>query len=79
MSIPRLPPAAAPLTVSLEIIEPDLPYFEWWYQRTRQSGDTPEIFALRNLKDQAKSEYSRFEYDKQSTALLEDIAVFMDE
>ncbi len=57
MAIPRLEPSANPITVPITVNVNLRPYFEIWFQRMRQSGETPEQFALRILKTAALNDY----------------------
>lgn len=57
MAIPRLTPSANPYELGVTINVKLRPYFEIWYQRKKQAGDTPEKFALRVLKTAALNDY----------------------
>lgn len=57
MPIPRLPEDANPYELSVTINTKLRPYFEIWYQRKKEAGDTPEKFALRVLKTAALNDY----------------------
>lgn len=84
MPVPRLSPSANSLTVPVTVNKRLRPYFEIWFQRKRQDGETPEHFALRMLKtaamndyyaDTAKPEMESYEVEKiaKIKALQEDI------
>ena len=57
MAIPRLTPSANPYELSITVNVNLRPYFEIWYQRKKEAGDTPEQFALRALKTAALNDY----------------------
>jgi len=57
VTIPRLPPAAKPLDVTITVNEKLLPYLTIWYQRKKNAGETPDQFALRVLKESALNDY----------------------
>ena len=54
MAIPRLPPAPASLSISLDVNATLLPYFTEFYQAKKQAGESPEQFLLRYMKDVVK-------------------------
>lgn len=57
MAIPRLTPSANPYELNVTVNVNLRPYFEIWYQRKKEPGDTPEQFALRVLKTAALNDY----------------------
>lgn len=57
MALPRLPEAANPYELTVTVNVRLRPYFEIWYQRKKEPGDTPEKFALRVLKRAALNDY----------------------
>jgi len=57
MALPRLTPSANPYHLEGDINERLRPYFEIWYQRKKQAGETPWEFALRVLKTAALNDY----------------------
>jgi len=61
MPIPRLPKATNSLDVTITVNKKLLPYFQVWFQKKREPGETPEQFALRALKGAALGDYIAFE------------------
>ena len=59
MAIPRLAPSANPYELNVTVNVNLRPYFEIWYQRKKEAGDTPEKFALRVMKTAALNDYIR--------------------
>ena len=57
MALPRLTPSANPYELNVTVNVNLRPYFEIWYQRKKEAGDTPEQFALRALKTAALNDY----------------------
>jgi hypothetical protein len=57
MAIPRLPPSANPYELNVTVNIRLRPYFEIWFQRKKEPGETPEQFALRVLKTAALNDY----------------------
>jgi len=57
MALPRLEPSANPYTTEITINVNLRPYFEIWYQRKKQAGETPQQFAIRVLKVAAINDY----------------------
>jgi hypothetical protein len=90
MPIPRLTASAKDFTYSTTINKKKRPYFEIWFQRKKQDGETPEKFSLRMLTTQmmndyfadvAKAEMDAIEQDKvdATTALQSDIELLFTE
>ena len=50
MAIPRLTESAKAYNLNVTINVKQRPYFEIWYQRKKEAGETPEQFTLRILK-----------------------------
>jgi len=69
MPIPRLPEAAQAFTVEITVNTRLRPYFEIWYQRTKQDGETPEQFALRVLKTAALNDYIKSNIKTETDAI----------
>ena len=61
IEIPRLPPSANPYELNITINVKLRPYFEIWYQRKKEAGETPKQFALRVLKTVALNDYLKDE------------------
>ncbi len=57
MTIQRLPPAANPTSVLLEVNPKLTPYFAKFYQDLKLDGDTPETFLLRYMKTRVIDHY----------------------
>ena len=57
MPIPRLAPSANPIDVTITVNVKLRPYFEIWFQRKKESGETPAQFALRMLKHAALNDH----------------------
>lgn len=90
MAIPRLTPSANPFELNVTVNVNLRPYFEIWFQRKKEAGETPEQFTLRIMKtaalndylaDTAKTEVDAIEQDKidATTALNDDIGVLATE
>ena len=61
MAIPRLPESASSIDVTITVNKKLRPYFEIWFQKKKNPGETPEQFALRVLKASALKDYVDFE------------------
>jgi len=59
MAIPRLAPDTNPLSIEITINERLRPYFTLWYQREKKGSETPEQFAIRQMKGLAIRSYTR--------------------
>lgn len=57
MALPRLAPSANDFTVSITVNKKLRPYFEIWFNKQKESGETPEKFALRMLKTAALNDH----------------------
>ena len=79
MAIPRLPPAPAPISISLTVSANLRPYFTEFYQDRKQAGESPEQFLLRYMKE-AVREYWVGSYENQiiEATRAEQRAVFND-
>ena len=71
-TIPRLPPANNPLDVTITVNVRLRPYFTEWFQQTKEPGETPEQFALRNLKFLAATWYINDKGQEQIAELNQD-------
>lgn len=57
MTIPRLAPSATPIDVTITVNVNLRPYFEIWFQRKKEAGETAPQFGLRMLKNAAINDY----------------------
>ncbi|NIR25858.1 MAG: hypothetical protein GWN77_02620 [Gammaproteobacteria bacterium] len=74
MTIPRLPPDSSSIDVTITVNERLRPYFTAWYQKFKEEGESPQKFALRNLKEAALDDYIALESGKIRKAMNEDLA-----
>ena len=90
MVIPRLTASANDFNLNITVNKRLRPYFEIWFQRKKEAGETPEQFALRIMKiaalndylhDVAKTETDAIEQAKTdaTNALNDDIGVMATE
>jgi len=63
MALPRLAPSAQPLDVTITVNERLRPYFTQWFQDEKQEGETPENFAIRQMKKLAMRSYITSVYE----------------
>jgi hypothetical protein len=73
MALPRLPASTQPYRLQVDINEKLRPYFEIWYQKTKQPSDTPQSFALRVLKVAAMNDYIQANISAEHEAMQNDI------
>ena len=57
MAIPRLPPAAAPIDITITVNERLLPYMTDWYQANKNPGESPAEFIIRGMITSAKAHW----------------------
>jgi hypothetical protein len=65
MGITRLPAHTTDLEVTIVISKELRPYFTAWYQAAKIGNETPQAFALRHLKENARKWYVNEEFTKE--------------